>query len=93
MENTVLIIDDKVKLCQSLVKNFIQSDYHSLYATNRKEALRLFSTHQIHAVLLDIMLGEENGIEILQELLVLRPHIPVIMITGYASIDTAVPSM
>jgi len=93
MENTVLIIDDKVKLCQSLVKNFIQSDYHSLYATNRKEALRLFSTHQIHAVLLDIMLGEENGIEILQELLVLRPHIPVIMITGYASIDTAVQSM
>ncbi len=93
MKNTVLVIDDKVKLCKSLVKNFVQSDYQSVYATNRKEALGLFSTHHIHAVLLDIMLGEEDGIEILKELLVLQPHVPVIMITGYSSIDTAVQSI
>ena len=93
MKANILIIDDKVKLCKSLVKNFVQSDYQSFYATNRKEALSLFSKHHAHAVLLDIMLGEEDGIEILKELLLLQPNIPVIMVTGYASIDTAVQSI
>ena len=93
MKNTVLIIDDKVKLCKSLVKNFAQSDYESFYATNRQEALGLFSKQHIHAVLLDIMLGEEDGIEVLKELLLLSSHVPVIMITGYASIDTAIQSI
>ena len=93
MKDTILIIDDKVKLCKSLAKNFVQSDYHSFYATNRQEALSLFSQHHVQAVLLDIMLGEDDGIEILKELLVLRSNVPVIMITGYASVDTAVQSI
>jgi DNA-binding NtrC family response regulator len=93
MKGNILIVDDKVKLCKSLVENFDQSGYQSFYATNRKKALSLFSRHRIHAVLLDIMLGEENGIEVLKELLLLQQNIPVIMITGYASIDTAVQSI
>lgn len=93
MKGNILIIDDKVKLCQSLAQNFDESGYHSFYATNRQEALTYFSGNHIHAVLLDIMLGEEDGIEILKELQLLHKHIPVIMITGYASIGTAVQSI
>lgn len=93
MKGTILIIDDKVKLCKSLVQNFDESGYQSFYATSRKEALTLFSGRHIHAVLLDVMLGEEDGIEILKELVLLQQNVPVIMITGYASIGTAVQSI
>jgi DNA-binding NtrC family response regulator len=93
MKKTILIIDDKVKLCETLARTFDQLGYQTFYATNGKDAVRLFSQLQIHGVLLDIMLGEENGIDVLKQLLLLRKNIPVIMITGYASVDTAVQSL
>ncbi len=93
MKKTILIVDDKVKLCETLAQTFDQFGYQTFYATNKKDALRLFSQHQIHGVLLDIMLGEENGIDVLKELLLFRNNVPVIMITGYASVETAVQSL
>ena len=93
MKDTILIIDDKVKLCETLAKTFGQFGYYCLCAANSRDALRLVNDSPIHVALLDIMLGEENGIDILQTLHKIRPHLPVIMMTGYASIETAVQSM
>ena len=93
MKKTILIIDDKVKLCKTLSQTFEQLGYDTLYATTGQEAIELFSQHPIHVVLLDIMLGEENGIDVLEQLLLLRKNVPVIMITGYASVETAVQSL
>jgi two-component system response regulator AtoC len=93
MKKTILIIDDKVKLCETLAHTFAHLGYQPFYATNGPEALDLFAQHPIHVVLLDIMLGEENGIDVLKQLLQCRRNTPVIMITGYASIETAVQSI
>ena len=93
MRKTILIIDDKIQLCETLARTFDHLGYQTFSATTGQEALRIFSTHQMHAILLDIMLGEENGIDVLRQLLALRHDIPVIMITGYASVDTAVQSL
>jgi DNA-binding NtrC family response regulator len=93
MKKTILIIDDKVQLCETLAQTFEQLGYQPFYATTGKAAIDLFSQHHIHVVLLDIMLGEENGIDVLKQLLLLQKNTPVIMITGYASIETAVQSI
>ncbi len=93
MTSNILIVDDNAKLCKSLVENFDESGYRSFCAKNRSEALALVSNHRIHAVLLDIMLGEESGTDLLKELLILQQNMPVIVITGYASIDSAVQSI
>jgi two-component system response regulator AtoC len=93
MKKTILIIDDKIKLCKTLSQTFEQLGYDTFYATTGQEAIGVFSQHPIHVVLLDIMLGEENGIDILNQLLLLRKNIPVIIITGYASVETAVQSL
>ncbi len=93
MRKTLLIIDDNVTLCDTLVQTFGQLGYQALSATNGDEAVTQYSTHPVHVVLLDIMLGEENGIDVLSRLLQLRRETPVIMITGYASIETAVQSI
>ncbi|PID57071.1 sigma-54-dependent Fis family transcriptional regulator [candidate division KSB3 bacterium] len=93
MNAQLLIIDDKIKVCKSLAQNFDQRGYTTLYATSSREGLALFSRHPIGVVLLDIMLGAENGIDVLQQLQRLRPQVPVIMISGYGSIDSAVRSI
>ena len=93
MKTSILIIDDNVKWCKSLVQNFEPRGYHVLSATNGQEARGIISTYPVHAVLLDIMLGEENGLELLDELLLLHRDLPVIMITGFGSIDTAVQAL
>jgi DNA-binding NtrC family response regulator len=93
MHETILIVDDNVKWCRSLAQNFEHQGYRIFSATTGNEALGIFSKHSIHVVLLDIMLGREHGIDVLKEILLLYKNIPVIMITGFGSIDTAVQSI
>ncbi len=93
MMPAILIIDDNVKWCKSLAQNFESRGYHVFFATSGKDALTLLANHHVHIILLDIMLGEENGLAVLEELLLLHHSIPVIMITGFGSIDTAVQSL
>ncbi len=93
MNETILIIDDKVKWCKSLAQNFIQRGYRAVYAVDSREAFQSLSQQRIHVILLDIMLGEEDGLEVLKDILSPYPDLPVIMITGFGSIDTAVQAM
>jgi two-component system response regulator AtoC len=93
MKATILIIDDQVRVYTSLARNFKHFGYQTIHAKTGQEAIDLFSKHPVHVVLLDIMLGEENGVDILKEFLHLYEETPVIMITGHGSIDTAVQSI
>lgn len=93
MHERILIIDDNVKWCKSLAQNFEQRGYTPSYATTGEEALGMIAAQTIHVVLLDIMLGRENGLNVLKDILSLDRHLPVIMITGFGSIDTAVQAM
>ena len=93
MKPIVLIIDDNEKLCQSLARNFQDAGMEALCANTRAQAMEKFSDRKIVAVLLDIMVGEESGIDILVELKRVNPRVPVVMITGYATVDSAVQAL
>jgi DNA-binding NtrC family response regulator len=93
MATGILIIDDNIKLCKSLAQNFDQLGYRSHYAENSTGALDILSQHPVGVVLLDIVLGKEDGISVLERLLAWDRKLPVIMITGYGSIETAVKSV
>jgi len=93
MQKTILIIDDNAQLGEMLTQAFEQNGYAALYAENAAAAFSLMTQRQVHVVLLDIMLGEHDGIEVLKQLLILYSGIPVIMITGYSSVETAVQSL
>lgn len=93
MNNSILIIDDNVKLSQSLSQNFEPLGYKCFTSTNCSEALDILSKHQIKIVLLDIVLGEEDGMAVLSKIVSLNLSIHVIMITGFGTIETAVQSI
>ena len=93
MSRSILIIDDNSRWSKSLAQNFEPRGYQVFSAVNRREAFDILARRPIHIVLLDIMLGEENGLDVLEEILLLYKDLPVIMITGFASVDTAVQSL
>ncbi len=93
MKKSLLVVDDKETVCQSLARNFNRRGYHTLYASTGHKALHLFSKHHVDAVLLDVMLGEEDGLAVLDALRRHNPVVPVIMVAGNGSIASAVQSI
>jgi two-component system, NtrC family, response regulator AtoC len=93
MQKTVLIIDDRMRLCESLGASLAERGYRSIPAYNGARALELFTKERVDAALLDIRLGDENGLSLLPKLLRLRPSLPVIVITGYGTLEIAIESI
>lgn len=91
--DTVLIVDDKINVCRSISQNLLALGYATHFATNGYEGLKLLANHDVDAVLLDVALGEQNGIQVLRRFRDLRPDVPVIMITGYGTIESAVQAI
>lgn len=85
----LLICDDEEGVRESL--NLILSqEYDLVFASNGEEAIRAlrFST-DIKAVLLDIKMPRKSGLDVLKEIKSFNNDIPVIIVTGYHSVETA----
>jgi len=90
---TILLIDDNKKIVESLSELLVPLGFKTLSATNTREAVRELEADHVDVVLLDIKLGEENGIDCFRELRRRDEQLPVIIITGYATVDNAVEAM
>ena len=88
----ILIVDDDSEFIRDFVL-LLEGDYECLTARHSTEALRLIVNQNPQVVLLDLMLGNENGLDVLQQILAIDKNIPVIMVTDYASVETAVSAM
>ncbi len=92
MKPIILLIDDDRDFLDEITL-LLNPDFECVTATNEKKGIEKASVIQPDAVLLDLMLGDDNGIETLQKLKRADKDLPVIMITEYASVDTAVKAM
>jgi two-component system response regulator AtoC len=90
---TILIVDDEEIHARALGR-FLAGRGHmcevATTATAAHEALRIVRPH---LVLLDLRLGEADGLDVLRDLKVIDPALPVIMMTAYGSVETAVRAM
>jgi two-component system, NtrC family, response regulator AtoC len=93
MSNSLLIIDDNSEVCRSLKQNFEIRDFLVHVAYDSSQALAIFSNKSPDLVLLDLSLGHENGLEILQKLKSRDLICPIIMMTGFGSVEKAVLAM
>jgi DNA-binding NtrC family response regulator len=73
--------------------NFARYDYTTSYTLNATDALAYAMKQPIDVVILDLRLGQDNGLDLLPQLLALKPHIPIIILTGFATIQTAVEAI
>ncbi|MDM1707748.1 response regulator transcription factor [Thiopseudomonas alkaliphila] len=79
----LLLIDDDVELCELLGAWLSQEGYQVFYAHSTQHARQLLSTEASYdLVILDVMLPDGNGLELLKELRENLPHLPVLMLSA-----------
>jgi len=95
MENStkILIVDDQINTCKSLQAILKKSGYKSDYTLNAAEALKRVQEGHYDIVISDIRMPGMDGMQLLEELKKVQPSLVVIMITGYATIKSAVEAI
>ncbi|MCK5327417.1 MAG: sigma-54-dependent Fis family transcriptional regulator, partial [Candidatus Latescibacteria bacterium] len=89
----ILIVDDDQAVAEMLSEVVKAMGKHPITAANGREGLEKFQEHSVDLVITDLKMPGMNGIEVLKAIRVLQPGTPVILITGYATVDTAVECM
>lgn len=92
MQPRILIIDDENSICVSL-SLALQPDYEVAWETDPLKGLERLRAESFDMVLLDLVIGEYDGIDILKELRRIDPRAAVIMMTAYGSIRSSVSAM
>jgi DNA-binding NtrC family response regulator len=93
INSSILIVDDYPPLCESLGESLKLRSYEVSAAHNSAGAIELFKKSPADLVLLDVRLGDEDGASLLPRFLEIDPALPVIMITGFGTIETAVEAI
>src|ERR671913_10906 len=86
----LLVVDDDPVFRNLLVRLYIESGYSVIGVSSGEEALKLLAEGDIDFVVTDIKLPGMNGTELIAHIQENCPDVPVIAITGYSNIETAV---
>jgi len=93
MAKTILIVEDETVLRESLAELLTGEGYRILQAGDGKTAYELAMSGPLDLVLSDVRMPEMDGITLLGNLRRLAPETPVIMITAYGTVQSAVAAM
>jgi DNA-binding NtrC family response regulator len=85
----VLVIDDDEIVRLSHLRVLASTPYDVETAQDGKQALSVMEQHPVDVVLLDLRMPGMDGLSVLKEIKARWPEIEVVIITGYASVDTA----
>ncbi len=86
---SILVVDDEQIVLDSIRKHLRKDDYAIHTVMSAREALELIENTPVDIVLTDLMMPEMDGLELMEKIKAKLPQVPVIMITGYATINTA----
>ena len=90
MPASVLIVDDEKNILLTLQQSLRLAGYHTELAASGQVALDVVSARPVDAVLMDVKMPDLDGMTALARLMELKPELPVIMMSGHGTIDTAV---
>ena len=89
----VLIVDDEIDIVNTLQAYLSEKGYKTLGCTSGKGAIEALKKYDFDILLIDLMMPEMNGIELLKSALEIDPHLIGIIITGKGTIESAVDAM
>lgn len=89
----ILIVDDNPEICKLLSMSLAPLGYEVTSANDGFQALEQIETEQFNVAILDLMLPGPNGIEILRHIREQQVETEVIVLTAYASLETAIKAL
>jgi UDP-3-O-[3-hydroxymyristoyl] N-acetylglucosamine deacetylase len=93
MDKKVLIVDDEERIVQSIAGVLEDEGFRVAKAKSGEEAIKVFQQEEPDVTLLDIWMPGMDGIEVLKRLKWIAPECQVIMISGHATISTAMTAV
>ncbi len=89
----VLIVDDEEQFVDALAQRLEVRDFNVLTASNGDDALSILDQRNVDVVILDVLMPGKDGIQTLREMKQSKPLVEVIMLTGHATVETAIEGM
>lgn len=89
----ILILDDEPDMIENCRRVLASAGYQCFTTTDPHQALRTMETEHPDLLLTDLRMPEMDGMEILRRVRELDAHTPVIMLTGHATVETAVAAV
>lgn len=89
----ILLIDDEEDFLETTSRRLRRRDFEVRTATRCAEALPEVSSGWPDVVVLDVMLPDVNGMECLRRIKQEAPHLPVVMLTGHASLHASIEGL
>jgi two-component system response regulator AtoC len=89
----ILVVDDETAMRECLRDWLLEDDYEVGLAASGPEAIAMAKDYSWHVVLLDLKMPGMDGLQALAELRQVAPNTEVVMMTAYATVDTAVQAM
>ena len=93
MKIRVLLVDDEKDFTETLAQRLDVRGFDVKASFSGEECLELVQAHEFDVVVLDVLMPGKDGIETLREIKRLKPLIHVIMLTGNATVETAIEGM
>src|SRR3989338_1051513 len=89
----IAIIDDEPNAVKVLSAILAEEGYHILSAMTAEQGIELMDSEDLDAVITDIKLPGKNGMQLFEYASERHPDVPVIFLTAYGSVDSAVQAM
>jgi two-component system NtrC family response regulator len=93
MAARILVVDDEPVICRSVEKVFRRAGHEVVYATSGRQAIEVLGGEPFDVVFTDLKMVDVGGMEVLQTVRQKYPRTVVVVITGYATIASAVETM
>jgi DNA-binding NtrC family response regulator len=93
MRGKILIVDDEQMMCEMLADDLKRHGFQTTWCISSEKALDVLKTQSFDVLLTDLNLPNMNGIELCERIVANRPDIPVIVITAFGSMETAVAAI
>ena len=90
---SILIVDDEKEMCISLSEILSSSGYRALYTVDPSQVPVFLSGNSIDLIIMDVRMPKISGIDLLKSIKGKNNRIPIIMISGYTSVESAVLAM
>ena len=93
MKKRILLVDDEQAFVETLADRLRTRDFYVTTAISGNEALEILKEYNYDVAIIDVLMPGIDGVETLKRIKKLKPLTEIVMLTGHATVETAIEGM